>query len=371
MKIAHLTSAHPRYDTRIFVKQCCSLAQVYDTYLVVADGGGNEVKNQVNILDVGKFNGRKNRMLNAPKAVFEKALILDADIYHLHDPELIPIGLKLKKLGKKVIFDAHEDLPNQIQSKHYLNPFIKKILSTLVRAYEKYACRKLDGIVAATPFIRDKFLKINKNTIDINNYPKLEEFSEISFSNEKKVMQVCYIGGLADVRGVVEMVNAIELVESKSKLIVAGNFADKNLELKVKKLTGWKKVDFLGYVGREEIKRTLEYSIAGLVVLHPTQSYIDALPVKMFEYMCAGIPVIASDFPLWRAIVNDADCGHCINPLDPHAIARSIDYLINHPLESQRMGENGRKAVLEKYNWNNEESKLFNFYEKILRHDYV
>lgn len=365
-KVAHLSSAHPRFDTRIFVKQSCSLSLKYKIFLVVADGKGDNILNNVNICDVGLFKGRKNRILNAPKAIYKKALEINADIYHLHDPELIPIGLKLKKLGKKVIFDAHEDLPNQIQSKHYLNPFIKKILSTLVRAYEKYACRRLDGIVAATPFIRDKFLKININTINVNNYPKLEEFSEISSSNEKKVMQVCYIGGLADVRGVVEMVNAIELVKSESKLIVAGNFADKNLELKVKKLTGWKKVDFLGYVGRDEIKRTLEHSIAGLVVLHPTQSYIDALPVKMFEYMCAGIPVIASDFPLWRAIVNDADCGHCINPLDSHAIARSIDYFMNHPLESQRMGENGRKAVLEKYNWNNEESKLFNFYEKIL-----
>src|SRR5690606_16899415 len=125
LKIAHLTSAHPRFDTRIFVKQCCSLAKKYETYLVVADGKGNEIKDRVNILDVGKFNGRKNRMLNAPKAVFEKALTLDADIYHMHDPELIPIGLKLKKLGKKIIFDAHEDLPNQVMSKHYLNPISK------------------------------------------------------------------------------------------------------------------------------------------------------------------------------------------------------------------------------------------------------
>lgn len=364
-KIAHLTSAHPRFDTRIFIKQCCSLVQRYDTYLVVADGKGDEVKDQVNIVDVGKFDGRKNRMLNAPSAVFEKALALDAEIYHLHDPELIPIALKLKKYGKKVLFDAHEDLPNQIMSKHYLNSISKKVIAFLVKAYEKYACAKFDGIVAATPFIRDKFLTINKNTIDINNYPKLEEFSSIS-KNTLKENQVCYIGGLADVRGVVEMVQAIHLTESNVKLALAGNFSDRNLEQSVMSMDGWEKVDFLGYVGRDEIRNTLASSIAGLVVLHPTRSYLDSLPVKMFEYMCAGIPIIASDFPLWRAIVNDAQCGICIDPLKPAEIAQAINHFLEYPNEAILMGEYGRKAVFEKYNWDLEEHKLLSFYSSIL-----
>jgi glycosyltransferase involved in cell wall biosynthesis len=356
-KVAHLTSAHPRFDTRIFVKQCCSLAHVYDTYLIVADGNGNEVKDKVNILDVGKFNGRKNRILNAPKAVFEQALALDAEIYHLHDPELIPIGLKLKKYGKKVLFDAHEDLPNQIMSKHYLNAVSK--------TYEKYACAKLDGVVAATPFIRDKFFKINKNTLDINNYPKLEEFSSISIDTSKE-NQVCYIGGLADVRGIVEMVHAINLADSNTNLFLAGDFADKKLEQFVSEMEGWKKVNFLGYVGRDEIRKTLASSVAGLVVLHPTRSYLDSLPVKMFEYMCAGIPVIASDFPLWRSIIDNARCGICVDPLKPEAIAQAIDYYVNHPDEARLMGQQGRTAVLERYNWNIEENKLLNFYSSIL-----
>lgn len=364
-RIAHLTSAHPRFDTRIFVKQCCSLAQFYETYLVVADGKGNEIKNRVSILDVGKFNGRINRMFNAPNAVFEKALALDADIYHLHDPELIPIGLKLKKNGKKVFFDAHEDLPNQIMSKHYLNLVSKKLIALLVKSYEKYACAKLDGVVAATPFIRDKFLKINKNTIDINNYPKLEEFSSID-TNFLKENQVCYIGGLADVRGIVEMVQAIDLVKLKAELVLAGDFADKNLEQTVKEANGWNKVNFLGYVGRSEIRNTLASSVAGLVVLHPTRSYLDSLPVKMFEYMCAGIPVIASDFPLWRSIVDAAKCGICVDPLKPKAIADAIEYFLKNPTEARLMGQQGRAAVLEKYNWSIEERKLLNHYSSIL-----
>ncbi|OBA10418.1 glycosyl transferase [Acinetobacter calcoaceticus] len=365
MKICHLTSAHPRYDTRIFVKQCCSLANRHDTYLIVADGKGDEVNNQVKILDVGRFIGRKNRILNAPKTIFKKALTLDAEIYHLHDPELIPIGLKLKKMGKKVFFDAHEDLPNQIMSKHYLHPISKKIIAFWVKVYEKYACAKLDGIVAATPFIRDKFLKINKNTIDVNNYPKIEEFSSIPTGTLKE-NRVCYIGGLADVRGIIEMVQAISLAQGNAELILAGDFADKNLEKSVMEMEGWSKVNFLGYVGRDEIKNTLASSIAGLVVLHPTRSYLDSLPVKMFEYMCAGIPVIASNFPLWRSIIDDAQCGVCVDPLKSHEIAKAIDYFINNPDKARVMGEQGRAAVLEKYNWSIEENKLLNFYSSIL-----
>ena len=365
MKIVHLTSAHPRFDTRIFVKQCGSLADIYDVYLVVADGKGYETKNNVHILDIGKFDGRKNRILNATKAVYKKAIELNADLYHLHDPELIPIGLKLKKLGKKVIFDAHEDLPNQIQSKHYLKPITKKVLSFLVKKYEQYACSKLDGIVAATPFIRDKFLNINANTIDINNFPKTEEFIRIEHSDITDNNYVCYIGGLADVRGITQMVEAIEFTDN-TRLLIAGNFADANLENKVKQMQGWKSVDFLGYVDREGIQNTLSKSFAGLVVLHPTQSYLDSLPVKMFEYMCAGIPVIASDFPLWRSIVDEAQCGICVDPLNPSAIASAVKTLNTNRIDAQRMGENGRVAVLEKYNWNIEEQKLFEFYSKIL-----
>lgn len=365
INVCHLTSAHPRYDTRIFVKECRSLAKTYTVNLVVADGDGDETRDGIHFHDVGKPKGRLDRMLTIVKRVYSKAVALESDIYHLHDPELLPVGLKLKKQGKRVIFDAHEDIPLQIFNKTYLHPLSRHILSAVFARFEAYACRRFDGIITATPHIREKFLAINPNALDINNYPVLEELGN-AVSYAEKGNRVCYVGYITEARGIKELVRAMERT-GNCTLAVAGKFQQRDVEEEVRKYPGWGKVDFLGFLDREGIKALLSDARAGVVTLHPTPNYLDALPVKMFEYMAAGIAVIASDFPLWRSIVDDAACGLCVDPKDPESIADAINYLITHPGEAEQMGANGKRAAQEKYNWNAEEHKLLGFYAGILR----
>jgi glycosyltransferase involved in cell wall biosynthesis len=362
MRIVHLSSVHSRNDTRIFLKQCRSLAlQGYDVTLVVADDKGDEVKDGVKILDVGSVPGRLNRILRTTQRVFEKAVDLDAAVYHLHDPELIPYGLKLRQQEKKVVFDSHEDLPKQLQAKPYLGGLMQRVLPEMVARYERYACRKFNGIIAATPFIREKFLAINRHTVDVNNFPLVGEL-DAPVPWTEKYDQVCYVGGLTAIRGVREMVRACELLQTPARLSMGGDFSDSGLEAEVKGYPGWARVDNLGYLDRAEVRETLRRSVAGLVTLHPVINYCDALPVKMFEYMAAGIPVIASDIPLWREIVESARCGLCVDPMDPAAIAGAIDWLLMNPDQACRMGQNGRRAVATRYNWSIEEKKLCSFY---------
>lgn len=365
-KVVHLTSAHPRDDIRIFFKECRSLAGGgYDVHLVVADGLGDAELDGVSIHDVGRLPGRLNRMLRSTRRVLAVAKKLDGDLYHLHDPELLTIALQLKRLGKRVVFDAHEDVPKQLLGKPYLRPWVLRILSWLFAEFECIVCSRLDGIIAATPSIREKFKKINSNTVDINNFPMLGELDS-GLSWEEKAPEVCYVGSIVAIRGIRELVRALEYLDGSIRLNLVGTFAEPAVESEVKGYAGWTHVNPLGLKDRQGVCDVLGRSVAGLVTLHPVINYLDALPIKMFEYMSAGIPVIASDFPLWREIIEGSGCGILVNPERPEEIAEAINYLVLHPAEAERMGANGQTSVVDRYNWAVEERRLLDYYGRLI-----
>ncbi len=361
-KICHLTSVHLPFDDRIFQKECRSILKSgYDAVLIVQHER-NETVEGIKIKALPEVESRLERILKLPLITLKKALKEKADVYHFHDSELIPVGLILKLCGKKVIYDIHEDVPRQILSKPYLNKVSAKIISYLFEKFENFAVRRFDVLITATPHIRDRFSKINPNTIDINNYPLLEEmYTPVNW--EERRNHITYIGGIAKIRGIVELIKALEYVDTT--LHLAGNFESKELEEYVKSLPGWEKVKYYGYIGRKDIKKILSKVRIGMVTLHPIVNYLDSMPVKLFEYMSAGIPTVASNFPLWKEIVEESNCGICVDPLNSQEIAETVRYLFEHPEEAKKMGENGRRAVEEKYNWEKESEKLLKIYEEL------
>jgi glycosyltransferase involved in cell wall biosynthesis len=364
MKIAHLTSAHPRHDVRIFARQCRSLAAAgHQVTLVVADGNGEEMRDGVAITDAGRSRSRFARMTGATYRVFTKAKALEADVYQLHDPELLPVGLALKKAGNRVIFDAHEDVPLQILAKDYLPAFMRPAVSASFAVFERLACRRLDAVIAATPAIREKFARIGIRTQTVANFPLEDEFAAV-MSGNTKAAEVCYVGAISRIRGIRQVVEAIGLCRADVRLNLVGALGD-GLKAELACLPGWQKVNAYGFLPRREVARVLARSAAGLVTFLPSPNHTAAQPNKMFEYMAAGIAVIASDFPLWREIVEGTQSGICVDPSDPVAIAAAIDRVAGNPEEMRRMGANGYRAVMTCYNWRSEERKLLGLYSAL------
>lgn len=361
--ICHLTSVHKANDVRIYEKECISLVKAGFRVSLVAVNPDVESAEGVTLLPVHvNYSGRFSRFTKVVKAVLAKAIEADADLYHFHDPELMRIAPQLLKRGKKVVYDSHEDLPKQIMEKHWIPGLLRSFISGMVRSYEHRIARKLSGVVTATPIITARFAQQNKHTATICNYPRLDALpAPADFAG--KANEVCYIGGIFHSRGAVEIVKAIGLTNYRMNL--AGNFSPESLRDELVLLPGWKNVNELGFVNRKGIADVLTRSKVGLVTLHPTLSYVEALPIKMFEYMAAGIPVIASDFPMWRDIVIKNDCGVCVDPMNPQAIADAINNLLGDETTAKRMGENGRNAVLNYYTWETEAAKLVAFYNTI------
>ena len=231
IKVCHITSAHDTNDDRIFLKECQSLRSAgYDVSIV--GKGESACLCGVRIVGVGDIpSNRFKRMTKVSKLVYKKALYLNCDIYHFHDPELLPYGLKLKKRGKKVIFDSHEDVPAQIMDKKWIPRIFRKIISSIYKSYETYVVKQIDAVVAATPHIAKEFESRAKKIVVVNNYPKLDdiEFHEKSFKNRERI--VCYAGGIDESRGEKIMIEALKDVDAT--LIVAGDhepivFGDEN-----------------------------------------------------------------------------------------------------------------------------------------------
>lgn len=368
MKIAHISTVHPRYDVRILLKECLSLYKGgYDISLVVSDGKGDEVYKGVKIIDLGRHKGRLSRIKYSTFKVLKIINKHKFDLIHIHDPELLLVSWFMKRKGVKVIYDSHEDVQLDILSKYYIPSLVRFPLSKIVGLIEKKISLNLNAVLAATPNIANKFQKWGVKNIEvINNYPILAEFVEVPVNLESKKYDACYIGGLERVRGIKEVVISTKYLANSPRIAIAGKFSEEKFKNEVLNLEEWKNIEYLNWLDRQEIQNLLAQSKSGLVNLYPIESYKTSLPVKMFEYMAAGLPVIASNFPYWTDLLEKFEFGLSVDPLNPGEIARAITFIKDNPDVAYKMGQNGKNAVNTVFNWGKEEEKLINLYKNII-----
>lgn len=368
-KVCHMTSGHRSDDVRIFHKECVSLAKAgYDVFLV-AQGESYE-KDGVHVVGVEKQTGsRLSRMLFTTKNVYKAALSIDADIYHIHDPELLMYATRLINKGKKVIFDSHENYPAQILHKEYLPKPMRLFIAFIYQNYEKYILKRINAVVIPCKFGgHNIFENIAKETVYIDNLPIL---SNIFDSNQKlsypQVPSICYVGGLTYSRGITHLIKAS--YGAGVKLILCGNFNPIEYHSQLMELPEYECVDYRGFLNRDQVVDVYRESLIGMCTILNVGQYNkgDNFATKVYEYMSMGLPVIITDSPYARKVMEEYGFGICVQPDNVEEIASAIRYLLDNPDIAKQMGENGRRAVLDKFNWGIEEKKLIKLYDDLFK----
>ena len=363
----HLTSTHRPFDTRVFQKECKTLAREGIRVTLVVPHTGDEVQDHVQIRAIPKPATGKERLKKTTMDVYRAALKENKHaIFHFHDSELLPHMLILKLRGRRVIYDAHEDTPRQIKYQHWIPDSLKGSVTLFMRILESLGGRMFDRVIVAEPIIAENFKK--ENTTLLHNYPILAEFEPChAIPYESRPLHIGFAGGISEVRGVREVVKAMGMLDGipDARLIMAGAFYPDSLKTEVEQYKGWERVTFKGWVSRSEVQHILGNSRVGVITRHPIERHLTAMPTKLFEYMAAGLPVVASDLPTIRPIVETHRCGLLVDPLDTEEIARALSYLLEHPAEAKEMGQRGYEAVRDHYSWDVEQSKLLDVYREL------
>ncbi len=368
LRVAHLTSVHRSNDPRIFLKECSTLARAgYEVTLVGRGAGPADAETAgVRFVSVGDTASRRERMLRLPLRILREAWRLRADVYHVHDPELLPAGLVLKALGRRVIYDVHEDVPRQIAYKTYMPAWLRRVSAVLAGGLESVIGLTFDGIVAATPHIASRFP--SAKTAVVRNYPLLDEFAGAAPSPlREREDVVTYVGRVTEEIGALVMADVAKIIGSARpvRFVVAGPVSQV-LSERVAGRASPVQVEQPGWLDRDAVMKLLDETRIGLVLFQPYENYLRAYPTKLFEYMAAGVPVVASDFPDWREFVDGTGCGVLVDPQDPQAVAAAIRELLDDSERAAAMGASGRRAVAARYNWAAEGDELLRLYRRVL-----
>jgi len=369
--IVHATSVHVFTDNRIFFKMCRSaVARNHDVHLLAQSCHDRDEEAEIDGVHVHLFarpKNRSHRVLLLGWRLFRHARMRPAHVYHIHDPELIPFFLILSFQGRRVIFDMHENL-RVAASRAWIPRALRPLAGKLFNLMIDVSLRRFPVIFAETSY-KSSFPSI-KESVDILNYPDLRDFPRDPLAMPKETA-IGYMGRLSEGRGILKILTALRILKDRGEGVrfdCIGNTAlgseQKKIDEKIESLGIGDLCRFLGYKTPQEGYKVLGSCMVGIAVLEPHENYVESYPTKLFEYMALGLPVVASNFPLYQRIVEGEACGLCVDPSRPEELADAVLFLVKNRTAAAEMGLRGMAAVRERYSWKHEFEKLDRFYSK-------
>lgn len=369
MKVCHVISGYFRNDARVFVRQVLSLKRAgYEVSIITNDGEPDDVLEGVPIVSCRRHWPRWKALLAARWQFMPEVLRVDADVYQLHSPELLPLRKPLERLGKAIVYDAHEDLPRHLLEKEWVPSLFRRPLGLVAEQYMRHALKQVDDIVSPHGHVVQHLQRtIGKGTL-VANFPILKDLSPVTEADfAARPPAVCYSGTVYAYSNQEATLDALAHLPNV-RYLVAG-YIDEGHRSILMRRAGARQVEFLGRVRQDQLREVYTTCVAGLAVIdyrlnqgHRRGSYAVN---KLFEYMEAGLPVICTDYELWRDIVDRYECGVYVRPGSVEDIRAAIELVITDRRKAYRMGQNGRRAVLEEFNWTSEERKYLAVFERL------
>lgn len=368
VKVFIFTSLHNWDDVRIYQKQAKSLALKYEVELHAVANFKHKKIDNINVYGLNKISKRYLRPLNWGVLLY-RALKSDAEVFHFHDPELLPIGVMIKFLKKKkVIYDAHENVKLTILNREWINEKIRKPLSRAFDRYEKRISKKLDRVVTVLDEIAEDFIKEGINTIVVKNFQIDVGIPKKDIMKGKEI-KIAYAGSISSIRGTLELVESFKYIPYDNvHLDIIGEFSSEDIKKHIMdNVKRDSRIKYKGVVSYHEAQGILKDSDIGVVSYKPGPNHDFCLPNKIFEYMSAGVPIVATRIKYWENNFKRYNNILFIDEVKAKSIAEGIIYLIENKEEANRMGQAGYKAYKENFTWQGEEKKLLLMYEELLK----
>jgi glycosyltransferase involved in cell wall biosynthesis len=373
MKICHVCSGHTDDDSRVFHKECLSLAQAgYEVHLVATGTQkSSSHSNQVIFHPLSTCKSRRER-LSRCWSVASLATRIDADLYHVHEPDLLgPVLARAR--GKPVIFDAHESYLDVIYSREWIPRFARPFVKLGWDFVERQLIKRCAAVVCATADIATRYHPLNSRVVVLQNFTDISSETNGKVAPVRNTHTCVFAGSMKPDRNISNVVRALGILRSRGiegRLWLAGSWAT-DYQREIFSLADSEKVtdqvQYLGILSRGEAVSLQARAALGLNVSLPSPNGVRGFPIKMLECMAVGTPIIYSDIPSFRRIAGSPEVGIAVDPAAPEQIADAIALLFGNLDLARRLGENGRRAVREQFNWNVESKKLLALYRDVLK----